>query len=127
MLLHIIVKNMKQKLYFSAIIFFGFILILTIKYIIRPLCLHYSKSVTFILGVAPNFLIGIIFPITILLIYPKLKIVWLFLISFISIILMEYDLFLAGRNFDISDIISSIIGMSISYFLINTIPRGYNK
>lgn len=114
---------MKRKIYYFLYVLFGFILILAIKNFIRPLCLNCGESIIFILGVLPNLLVGLIIPILLLLFYPNLKLFWLFLISLIIIILMEIDLMVSGRNFDIYDIIFSVIGLMLNYLVFNKFRR----
>jgi hypothetical protein len=89
----------------------AFILILTIKFIVRPGYSGSSAGVSFILGVAPNFLLGFIFPVALRIFYSKLKVLYIILISCIAIVLMEFDLYFSGRSFDMYDIIASLLGM----------------
>lgn len=111
---------MKKIILYIFIILIGFAMILLIKYSIRPSYQNsHNKIITFILGVAPNFLIGITFPLLLKLIYPRLKAVSIFLLSFSAIVLMEYELHLNNRNFDMFDIIFSIVGIFIWYISFN--------
>ena len=107
-----------KRLYNITIVTLGLICIALVKNLIRPAYTGGVESVAFVLGIAPNFLIGFIFPNLLLIFFSKYSQKKLAIISFLYILFIEIDLFLADRNFDFFDILVSIVGIFLSLYLL---------
>lgn len=84
---------MNRKLLFLVLVVLGFVMIVVIKYVIRSSYVECNEFIIFVLGVAPNFLLGIIFPLLLKLLRPSLRLRRIMIISLVLIVFMEYDLF----------------------------------
>lgn len=94
-----------------------FLLITAVKHYIRPNCESCSLSVRFILGILPNFLLGLSFPIVLNLFFRKFSVRWLYLVSFGLTVVMELELYYNGRAFDVFDLLASAFGLVLCYYI----------
>ena len=119
----------------------GTIIIWTIKLLVRPF-VHLDGSYQFVFGIAPNLLGSFLIPFGAYWLYthPKffngillryyffsdVKIVCLF--GFILLVLNEYLQLIPvfGRTFDYFDIVSSAVGLFISYYSFSFLQRKFS-
>ncbi len=118
----------------------GTLVIWTIKFVIRPLHL-FDEPTKFFLGIAPNLFGSFLIPFAAYLLFCgrnfliarvfriqslyDLRLVCL--IGFGMLIINEYLQLIPffGRTFDYNDIISSSVGLTVSYFTFSKIQQRY--
>ncbi len=118
------IKRSKSRL----VVILGALVILAIKWIIRPNCIHCPGAVKYFLGIAPNLLGSFLLP------FGCHWLLWRFVnigqayslkiflyASFLLLVLNELLQLIPvfGRTFDYSDILASAIGLCAAYLICN--------
>lgn len=125
---------MELRTFSKRIVIYGTLLIWTIKYLLRPY-LFLPEPLHFLMGIAPNFLGSFLLPFgacwffggreyflsRFFRTHNQAALRQFCLLAFLLLLINEYlqQIPFFGRTFDYFDILFSIAGLSISYYMFN--------